>query len=336
MQHILLRSYVLALLAAVIGRAGHAATLATATYDNDSYMFVGLNTETEPAITLTEDYSLGQLAQNNAHFIFGVVKFGNLSGLTTKATGGGDKYLALTTSRFPGPASLGITIAQADIEANDATGYPSPLFLGNRFGLNTDRLSWYMANIKGDNAAYGGYAGGAPHLGVMQFSQPGTQYLNVTTAVDAWIDGTRPNHGFGIWGITVSGGQDNTFDLFSMNDPSNNGPSLVSSPPGSGPTPGDANSDGRVDRSDLAQLVRSFGASSANWSNGDFNSDGRVGLADIMVLRANLTGGGLSPQAAVPEPNSIFLTMGCVAGFVASRRVLRRCRNDQTLKGFAS
>src|SRR5688572_1463053 len=130
MHHLILFPSVLVLLAVIIGRTGHAATLATATYDNDSYMFVGLNTETEPAITLTEDYSLGQVAQNNAHFIFGVVKFGNLSGLSTKASGGGDKYLALTTKTFPGPASLGITIAKADIEANDATGYPSPLFLG--------------------------------------------------------------------------------------------------------------------------------------------------------------------------------------------------------------
>src|SRR5262245_40577505 len=84
-------------------RLASAAALATATYDNDSYMFVGLNSETEPGITLTEDFSAGIVAQNNAHFIFGVVKFGNLTALTTKGAGGGDKYLKLSTATFPGP-----------------------------------------------------------------------------------------------------------------------------------------------------------------------------------------------------------------------------------------
>jgi hypothetical protein len=283
-------------------------------------MFVGLNSEAEPGITLTEDYSLGVIAQNNAPFIFGVIKFGDLSGLSTKIGGGGDKYLKLTTSTFPGPASIAVSLAQADIEANDATGYPSPLFTGNRFGLNTDRLRWYMTNIKGDSAAYGGYAGGAPHLGVMEFSEPGTQYLNVTSAVDAWIDGSRPNFGFGIWGITVSGEQGNTFDLVSMNLSSSNGPTLESSPPGSGPTAGDTNSDGLVDRRDLAQLVASFGSSNASWTSGDFNADGSVSLADVMILRANLTTPGAAAQAAVPEPSSALLMMAGMISFTAAFR----------------
>ena len=93
-------------------------------------MFVGLNTNAERGITLTEDYSLGIVAANNAHFIFTVIKFEDLTGLRTKAAGGGDKFLRLSTDTFPGPATVAVSIAQADIEANDATGYTHEIPFG--------------------------------------------------------------------------------------------------------------------------------------------------------------------------------------------------------------
>jgi hypothetical protein len=302
-----------------------AATIATATYDNDSYMFVGTNNETETTLGLTEDFSGGVVAQNNAHFIFGVVKFGNLAGLTTKASGGGEKYLQLSTTNFPGPSTVAVSIALADIDANDATGYPSPLFPGNRFGLNTDRLRWYMNNIKGNDPAFGGYAGGAPHVGVIDFNTAGTFYLKVTDAVDAWISGARPNHGFGLWGIDVSGEQGNTFDIASANHASVSGPILVNSLPGSTPRPGDANLDGRVDRRDLAMLASGYGRTGAQWSHGDFNGDGRVTLVDVGLLQSSFSGPATSP-VGVPEPTglAIALSLAIFCSYSVRRARIRR------------
>jgi hypothetical protein len=325
------RSLAITLTIALVSTAGRAATIATATYDNDSYMFVGTNNEIEPSLGLTEDYSAGVVAQNNAHFIFGVVKFGNLAGLTTKSSGGGEKYLQISTSNFPGPSSVAVSIALADIDANDLTGYPSPLFPGNRFGLNTDRLRWYMNNIKGNNAAFGGYAGGAPHVGVMEFNAAGTFYLKVTDAVDAWISGTRPNYGFGLWGISVSGEQGNTFDLASANHPSITGPVLVNSLPGSTPLLGDTNLDGLVNRRDLAILAANFGRmTGAQWSHGDFDDDRRVSLSDLGILQSHWTGPAGSPAVGVPEPTSVALVL-CLAGFGACVVFARRKRTGDLL-----
>lgn len=302
--------------AGMAAQIARAETILPATYDVDSYMFLGLNTNAERGLTLTEDYSAGVVAANNAHFIFTVIKFGDLSGLSTKAAGGGDKFLRLATDTFPGPANVAVSIAKADINAGNATGYPSPLFPGNPFnGLNTDRLRWYMNNIKGDDPAYGGYAGGAPHVGVINFSAPGTYQIDVTAAVDSWISGARPNYGFGLWGVTVSGEQNNTFDLVSLENPnaSTAGPALIVTGQSSTPSPGDANGDGLVDRRDLVLLMGNYGrtGNDLTFAHGDFDGNGSVALADLMIVQAHLSPSGLTQSpSAIPEPSG--LAIGCL------------------------
>jgi hypothetical protein len=324
MKHALALSLSVVVLSTVAGRAW-AEMIVPATYDVDSYMFIGYNINAERGLTLTEDFSEGIVAPNNAHFVFSVIKFGDLGGLSTKAAGGGDKFLRLSTDTFPGPATIALSIAQADIEADDETGYPSLLFDGNRNGLNVDRLRWYMDNIKGDDPAFGGYAGGAPHIGVFDISSPGTYQLDVTAAVDAWISESQPNYGFGLWGIEVSGGQDNTFDLAALENPGGNGPALVVTGMSSEPTPGDANNDGVVDRSDLARLIANFGRTGGvGWAEGDFDGNGHVSLADAVIIQANLSplvAAGMSPGAtAVPEPSTaILLLVGVLAVAAAGR-----------------
>lgn len=98
------------------------------------------------------------------------------------------------------------------------------------------------------------------------------------------------------------------------------------------PIPGDANSDGVVDLSDLAILATSWNGQ-GTWYEGDFDRDGEVGLADLAILASNWHGGadlgvalesvGLpSPGAQVPEPASIvILATGAAALFgVRGRR----------------
>jgi hypothetical protein len=303
-----------------------AETIVPATYDVDSYMFVGLNSNAEWGLSVSTDFSEGIVGPNNAHFIFANIQFGDLSGLKTKAAGGGDKFLELTTYNFPGPSTIAISIAKADINADDLSGYPSPLFMGNTFGLPVDRLRWYMNNIKGDNAEYGGYAGGAPHVGALEINAAGTHRLDVTAAVDSWLSGERPNFGFGIWSAADAGEQGNTFDFVSLDNLArpNDGPKLIITGESSTPLPGDANNDNVVDRRDLAQLMGSYGVTSgATWADGDFDGNGAVTLADVMMLKNHFTPAAPSSAAAVPEPNSLAITF---LGVVGSAAWARRCR----------
>ena len=91
------------------------------------------------------------------------------------------------------------------------------------------RQQWYADNIKGNDASYGGYAGGATHIGVMDVTNNVHAFsLDVTAVVDAWIDGSVQNFGFGVWGVDAPGAIGGTFDFASMNNPLGNGPILSS------------------------------------------------------------------------------------------------------------
>jgi hypothetical protein len=306
-------------------------TIVHATYDVDSYMFLGYNTVAERGLSLTEDFSGGVIANNNSHFIFSLIKFDDLTGLKTKAAGGGDKFLRLATDTFPGPATVGVSIALADIEADDQTGYPSPMFENSQIFLGktgSDRLRWYKSNIKGDDPAYGGYAGGAPHLGVINFSAAGTYQIDVTEAVDSWVSGARPNFGFGLWGVSVVVEDRDAFDLVSLENPnaSTLGPALIVSGESSTPAPGDANGDGVVDRRDVVRLMANYGRAGAGLTvaDGDFDASGSVTLADLMIVQAHLSPAG-SPLAAsaVPEPSGIAM---CGLGAIGLAVLVRRRR----------
>jgi hypothetical protein len=52
--------------------------------------------------------------------------------------------------------------------------------------------------------------------------------------------------------------------------------------------PGDANTDGKVDVSDLGILAANYGTTAgATWGKGDFNHDGKVDVSDLGILAAN-------------------------------------------------
>lgn len=205
------------LLLAAINSSTLAATLATATFDTDSYIFVGTNNEFQPGISAFTDYTGGVLdAFSNTHFNFGVIKFDNLAGLQTVANGGPSKYLTLETMQA-GCGLYAFSVAGTDIH----NGYPttSGSFNGPA-GDGGARLQWYFDNIKGDDATYGGYAGGADHIGVLSVSgAPSVYSLDVTAVVDAWIDGTVPNYGFGVWAVSTTSTQGSDLDFASMENP---------------------------------------------------------------------------------------------------------------------
>ena len=179
-----------------------ATTLATASYDNDSYVYFGSSNATAGGITTTADVSGGNIydgADFLGHHTFAVVKF-DVSGLDTLANGGPQKFLTLDWLQA-GAAEVAVSVAQADIETSYTFG---PFFPQD--GNEEARLQWYFDNIKGNDASYGGYAGGAPHVGVVALGGAGSYSLDVTAVVDAWIDGAAPNYGFGVWAVSSAGG----------------------------------------------------------------------------------------------------------------------------------
>lgn len=103
--------------------------------------------------------------------------------------------------------------------------------------------------------------------------------------------------------------------------------------------PGDVNFDGRIDRSDVAQLSQHFGMTTgATWDEGDVDGNGRVDMFDLTAVQSRMTAGGpvvIGPPvdivahaaaAAVPEPSSVALALlGLAATAVAAGRRRASC-----------
>ncbi len=90
---------------------------------------------------------------------------------------------------------------------------------------------------------------------------------------------------------------------------------------------GDADGDGKVWLSDWAALRANFGntATDKTWIDGNFDpwQDGKVWLSDWAALRANFGNSDYTAAGAVavPEPGTIAMLLGALAGLaVAARR----------------
>jgi hypothetical protein len=80
--------------------------------------------------------------------------------------------------------------------------------------------------------------------------------------------------------------------------------------------PGDVNSDGKVDISDLTIVLANFGKTTGMWwGTGDLNGDGTVNLSDLTIVLANYgntLGASAVGASAVPEPSIVALLAGAV------------------------
>jgi hypothetical protein len=148
----------------------------------------------------------------------------------------------------------------------------------------------------------------------------------------------QQNAGRDVAGLDTRGSR---VDLYFADNPWGAGPYDVTLTfPGSplaAPSPGDINTDGAVNFSDILALQNTYGSTHGTWTTGDFNLDGTVNAADLSLLASNYPGGPptpaelaqLSPSfaaeverafAAVPEPSALWLFAGLVATGAVPRR----------------
>ena len=88
--------------------------------------------------------------------------------------------------------------------------------------------------------------------------------------------------------------------------------------------PGDANFDGNVNVNDLTVVLTNFGRTSGtSWGTGDFNGDGTVDVNDLTIVLSHFgqsVGVSGGTAAAVPEPASLALLIGCGFGTLGIAR----------------
>lgn len=82
--------------------------------------------------------------------------------------------------------------------------------------------------------------------------------------------------------------------------------------------PGDANTDGLVDITDLGIVGVNFNITGAEFSDGDFNSDLIVDIEDLGILGANWS--MAQEPSLVPEPTSLGLLIGAMGCLTRPRR----------------
>ena len=88
---------------------------------------------------------------------------------------------------------------------------------------------------------------------------------------------------------------------------------------------GDANSDGKVDGSDVTILAGNWQKGvddglTASWEEGDFNGDGKVDGSDVTILAGNWQYGVEAATASVPEPSTLVLLLTSISFCFAWKR----------------
>ena len=97
-------------------------------------------------------------------------------------------------------------------------------------------------------------------------------------------------------------------------------------------TPGDFNTDGAVDVSDLGILATNYGTTSGmTWGDGDANGDGAVDVSDLGILATNY-GTGTAAAGAVPEPAGLALLLGAIPILCLCRRRYIPVRADHAFR----
>lgn len=176
--------------AGMIASSVSAATLASASFDTDSYIEFGTDNQFNPQITLGASQR-----PFSGHFNFGVIEFD-----VTSLTAVGSKYLSLSAVEFvtltPNPmgppttttSTTGNAIVQVvalGVDYNDGVNGS-----GSDYVDAASKAGWYDTHVQ---------SGSVSVIGTINFNNASTRTIDVTSIVNGWIADGNTNHGFAIF-----------------------------------------------------------------------------------------------------------------------------------------
>jgi hypothetical protein len=220
------------------------------------------------------------------------------------------------------------TMTARNLLANDAVDWGVHLEVSDRthtylLDVGSDELGnptlYYLTNLSDytkEAISLTGISGAGYHTYEMAYSptNPGTVNVIVDDILQATISGADNTVETG-WSRRMCFGSTDAFAVADANY------SLVELTLGSTLplVPGDANGDTFVDNLDASILgAHWLKTGGATWEQGDFNRDGNVNDKDAAILAAHWTASA-GGEESVPEPSTLALLLGAVAGLLIGR-----------------
>lgn len=207
----------------IVGFGSVRAETISASLDADTYYFTQTYNTARTGAINSGTFHVGMHILNtnpnyDGHFNFAGIEFSNLSGLSSA----GSKFLQLNLRDFKTPGAI-IPGYQGPPAYNYlATGSfrLAIVALGAEFSESeTATLStWYQSNLFG-----------RARVAEVVLTQAGQVQIDVTSAVNAWIENPNTNFGFGLVGLTSSP-LATTARFYSLEAAGNLGPVLIPEP----------------------------------------------------------------------------------------------------------
>jgi hypothetical protein len=182
----------------IVGLGSVQAETISASLDADTYYFTQTYNTARTGSINTGTFHVGMHILNtipnyDGHFNFAGIKFSNLSGLSTA----GSKFLQLNLKDFKTPGAIvpGYQGPPAYDYLTTGNFRLAVVALGAEFSESeTATLStWYQSNLFG-----------RAKVAEVDLTQVGEVKIDVTSAVNAWIENPNTNFGFGLVGLTSS------------------------------------------------------------------------------------------------------------------------------------
>jgi hypothetical protein len=182
----------------IVGFGSLQAETISASLDADTYYFTQTYNTARTGTINTGTFHVGMHILNtnpnyDGHFNFAGIEFSNLSGLSTA----GSKFLQLNLKDFKTPGAIVPGYQGPPAYDYLATGSfrLAVVALGAEFSESeTATLStWYQSNLFGRTK-----------VAEVDLTQAGEVKIDVTSAVNAWIENPNTNFGFGLVGLTSS------------------------------------------------------------------------------------------------------------------------------------
>ena len=207
----------------IVGFGSVRAETISASFDADTYHFTQTYNTARTGTLNSGTFHVGMhnldtVSTYYRHFNFAGIEFSDLSGLSTA----GSKFLQLNLKDFKTPGAIipGYQGPPAYDYLTTGSFRLAVVALGAEFSESetADLSTWYQSNLFGKTS-----------LAEVDLTQAGQVQIDVTSAVNDWIENPTTNFGFGLVGITSSP-MATTARFYSMEAAGNLGAVLIPEP----------------------------------------------------------------------------------------------------------